>query len=174
MPPALDIYVRCPRRDRETIERFLDTWVDRATSEDRGNEDLMLWPLGATRNPDTHDNWEWEPAQTLSHIVNRGLDKPARAFTVYLATIDPSLVGAMLTFTADDQVIFGLSIDDEDATEENLTTARSLMDRLATDFDADAGYIVCEEPPPLLAANFPPTDVRTLLAVWTRNEKARP
>ena len=174
MPPNLDIYVRSQRRDHQTIERFINTWVDRTESEDRGDEELMLWPLGATRDPNGADNWDWEPAQTLSHIVSRGLEKPARAFTTYHKAKDPAVYDAMLTFTADDQVIFGLSIDDEGAKEENLTTARGLMKRLAVELDADAGYIVCEEPPPLLGTNFPPAETRILLAVWSRNKKARP
>jgi hypothetical protein len=45
MPPHLDIYVISPARNRETIERFLRPYVDRAASEDRGDEELMMLAL---------------------------------------------------------------------------------------------------------------------------------
>jgi hypothetical protein len=42
MPPNLDIYVISHAQDRETIEHFLSAYVDRAASEDRGDEELMM------------------------------------------------------------------------------------------------------------------------------------
>jgi hypothetical protein len=42
MPPNLDVYVVSRAQDRETIERFLSTYVDRGASEDRGDEELMM------------------------------------------------------------------------------------------------------------------------------------
>ena len=46
MPPCLDVYVVADR-EREVIERFLDGYVDRTASEDRGDEELMLLVPGA-------------------------------------------------------------------------------------------------------------------------------
>lgn len=96
MPPNLDIYVISAARNRETIERFLDTYVNRAASENRGNEQLMILPLDATDTPRELAGWEWEPSATLSHIVDRGLDFPRRAFCVYLSARDTSLTGPTL------------------------------------------------------------------------------
>jgi hypothetical protein len=76
-----------PERNRETIERFLTTYVDRVASQDRGNEELMLVALDSSGQPasgDDWDAWDWEPAKTLTHIVERGLQSPRRAFSACL------------------------------------------------------------------------------------------
>ncbi len=49
MPPNLDIYGLTKHRDAATIDKFLDAYVDRAASEDRGDEELML--SGPFHNP---------------------------------------------------------------------------------------------------------------------------
>ena len=80
MPPDLDIYGLTKHRDTATINRFLDTYVDRAKSWARGDEALMMEPLPLT-HPETGEEgaawestpFEWEPALTLSHIIERGL-----------------------------------------------------------------------------------------------------
>jgi hypothetical protein len=127
------------------LERFLERYVDRAASEDRGDEELMLLRAGAECND--LNAWEWEAAKTLSHIVDRGLDVPRRAFTVYLKSRDSRCDGATLTFTTDDLVVFGVSVDDsrDDASE----VALILLHELAELFGAIDGVVLAEEPPPL-------------------------
>ena len=115
MPPSLDIYVISPARNVEAIERFLSTYVDRAASENRGDEELMMLVLDSSGQPTTGDDWEWEPSKSLTHIIERGLQFPPRAFSVSLKTRDSSLAGAILAFDVDNHVIFGLSMDDEGA-----------------------------------------------------------
>ncbi|MEO6891198.1 MAG: hypothetical protein ABI324_19610, partial [Ktedonobacteraceae bacterium] len=81
MPPDLDIYGLTKNRDAITINRFLDTYVDRAASNDRGDEELLMEPLLPTQPGTGFDAFESEPALTLSHIIDRGLAFPRRAFT---------------------------------------------------------------------------------------------
>src|SRR5215472_6267662 len=102
MPPNLDVYVVSPARNRETIERFLSAYVDRAASEDRGNEELMLVALDPAGQSSSGDDWDSEPSRSLTHIIERGLQFPRRAFSAYLRTLENSLAGAILAFDVDD------------------------------------------------------------------------
>jgi hypothetical protein len=149
MPPNLDIYVISTARNRETVERFLRLYVDRATSEDRGVEELMIMALDSCGRPSSGDDWDWEPSKNLTHIVDRGLQFPRRAFSVYLNTLDASLAGAILAFDVNDQVIFGVSIDDDGGKAENLERAKTLLHEMAEALGATHGFIGVEEPAPL-------------------------
>lgn len=154
MPPCLDVYGLTRHRDAATIDRFLNAYVDRAKSEDRGDEELMLERLLPIPPGTGDDAFEWEPALTLSRIVERGLAFPRRAFTVYLAPtagIQPSVV---LSFTADDQLILGLEIDDEGARPENERRARELLAQLVERYACHCGLILIEEHPPRSEAAF--------------------
>jgi hypothetical protein len=157
MPPNLDIYVISPVRDRETIERFLDAYVDRVASEDRGDEELSLVTLDLSGQPSRGDAWDWEPSENLTHIVERGLQFPRRAFSVNLKTLDASLAGATLAFDVDNQVIFGVSMDDEGAKAENMERAKTLLHEMAQRLGATRGFIGVEEPPPLRRTRGRPT-----------------
>lgn len=168
MPPNLDIYVISAARNRETIERFLDTYVNRAASENRGNEELMILPLDATDTPRELAGWEWEPSATLSHIVDRGLDFPRRAFCVYLSARDRSPTGATLGFDASNNVIFGLSLDDEGAKPENEERAKSLLLEMAKMFDASTGFVGVEEPAPIHPGPHVP---KFLVCTWVRTQE---
>src|SRR6266446_7871883 len=155
MPPDLDIYGLTKHRDASTIDRFLDAYVDRVKSWDRGDEALMMEPLPLTP-PETGEEgaewesttFEWEPALTLSHIIERGLASPRRAFTVYLAPKRVDLTSVILSFTADDQLILGVAIDDEDAKPENERRAKELLVQLVEEYACHIGFILVEEYPP--------------------------
>ena len=163
MPPNLDIYVISRARDRETIERFLSAYVDRAASEDRGDEELMMLALDSSGQPSSGDDWDWEPSMSLTYIVDRGLQLPHRAFSVALKTLDASLAGATLAFDVDNQVIFGISMDDESAKAGNLERAKSVLHEMAQTLGATHGFIAVEEPPPLRATQQGP---RILAYTW--------
>ena len=92
----LNLYLISGSRNRDIIERFLNTHVDTEASADRGREELMLMPLGSSELPSRLEDWNWEPTGTLSHIIERGLQHPQRAFSVSLRTRDTSLAGSML------------------------------------------------------------------------------
>jgi hypothetical protein len=74
-----------------------------------------------------------------------------------LKTRDASLAGAILGFDADNQVIFGVSIDDEGAKAENLEHAKTLLHEMAQALGATHGFIGVEEPPPLRGTRQAPT-----------------
>lgn len=159
MPPNLDLYVISPARDRPTIERFLNTYVDRAASENRGNEELPMVALDPSGHSIGSDDWEWEPSKTLTHIVERGLEYPRRAFSAYLTAQDTSLVGAILAFDVSNQVIFGLSMDDEGGKPENLERAMKLLHEMAERLAATHGFIGVEQEPPLRGKKEPPPTI---------------
>ncbi len=94
------------------------------------------------------DAYEWEPAHSLSHVVSRGLDYPRRAFSLYLAARDRRIDRAILAFTADDQLVLGLCVDDGQEKPETDRYARGLLDRLVREFDCHRGAILVEWPPP--------------------------
>lgn len=154
MPPELDIYGLTRLRDRETIDRFIDTYVDRAASEDRADEELMLEPESATDGSASMSDVSWEPALTLTHIVERGLQYPRRSFTVYLTARDKQFERVILSFTVDDQLIVGLAIDDAGKQPQNAQRARALLAGLMRDFDCHAGLIVVETPPAASEGEF--------------------
>ena len=130
MPPYLDIYGLTQHRDAATLDRFLNTYVDQAKNDDRVDEELMMERLPPVPPGTGDDAFEWEPALTLSHIIERGLAFPRRAFTVYLAAKQADQPSVVLSFTADNQLILGLAIDDEGAKPENERRARELLEQL--------------------------------------------
>jgi hypothetical protein len=91
-----------PARNIEAIERFLDAYVDRTASEDRGDEERAMLALDPSGRPTSGDKWDWESSKTLTHIVERGLQFPRRAFSDYLKPRDVSLARATLAFDVDE------------------------------------------------------------------------
>jgi hypothetical protein len=168
MPPNLDVYAISSARDRETIERFLTMYVNRATSEDRGDEQLMILALEASGKSSNADDWDWEPSESLTHIIERGLQYPRRAFSVYLKAQDASLAGAILSFTTDDQVIFGVSLEDEGAKPENLERAKMLLHEMVKAFGGHRGFIGVETPPPSRGVSDAP---KILVYSWEATSK---
>ncbi len=148
MPPELNIYGITKHRDKSTIKRLIDKYVDQIESENRGDEELMMRPLAAFEKPLDLDDYEWEPALTLTHTVERGLDYPRRAFTVYLASKDTRIDQVILSFTTDNQLVVGLAIDDEDMSPANEQQAKRLLEELMQDMQCHLGLIIAEFHPP--------------------------
>jgi hypothetical protein len=175
MPPELDIYALTRHRDRATIERFLDEYGDRAANEERDDEELMLespafvgedWTGQPTvAIPETA--YDWEPARTLSHIVDRGLDHPRRAFTVYFKAKTPDMDRIILAFTGEDQLVLGLAIDDEGAQPDNEVKAKALLTRLMMTYRCHAGLSMVEHYPPLGEREFHARAIDTLTVFYT-------
>lgn len=153
MSPCLDIYGLTTTRDRPIIQAFLDEYVDQVASDDRGDEDLMLMPL-IPRDAGGLDAYDWEPARSLAHIIERGLDYPRRAFNAYLRSRREDVDQVILGFTADDMLVLGLSIEDEGAKPENEQRATNLLDELMTSFHCHMGTILVESPPPRSEEGF--------------------
>ena len=66
-----------------------------------------------------------------------------------MKTLDPSLAAAILAFDVDNQMIFGVSIDDEGAKAQNLERPKTVLHEMAQTLEATHGFIGVEEPPPL-------------------------
>lgn len=157
MPPSLIAYGLTERRDERTLYAFVSAFVDR-NCEDRGDEELMMLPLGCTEVPDGSnpqlDQWEWEPAKTISHSLQRGLDYPRRTFALYYPSRIAELDGVMLGFTLDEKLVLGLSVDDEGMKKENLEKAKRLLDVLFRDYQCYKGVVITDEPVPLSEHEF--------------------
>jgi hypothetical protein len=154
---ALDVYGLTKRRDLEKVDRFLDEYVDRASSAERGDEDLLMEPLGIEpEGMRANEQWEYVPSRTLSHIVELGLAHPRRAFVAYLKSLparrEAGIEQVMLGFTRDDQLILGMAVYTGDETDEVL--ARDLLAHLSEVYGCHVGLILLHQPPPLSEAEF--------------------
>jgi hypothetical protein len=78
---------------------------------------------------------------------------------VYLKTLDSSLARAILAFDVDNQVIFGVSMDDEGARPKNLERAKTVLHEMPQTLGATHGFIGVEEPPPLRGTRRPHTNL---------------
>lgn len=168
MPPLLDVYILTQERNIETLNQFLDFYVDKKANMDRGDEELMMLPLGSATTPRELDEWEWIPALNLNNMIRKGLDYPRRAFTIYLPPAHQSIERAIVAFTQDDHLILGISIEDEEKSDANLELAKSFLHQLANSFNGIEGFIAWEEPPPLLQTEF--SSHAQQIYMWRRNE----
>ena len=125
-----------------------------------------MLPSGAATVSMSLDSHERELAKTLSHVVSRGLMQPWRAFAVNLKSKADEFTGAILAFTVDGRMILGVSVDDSDEDPAKLDRAKALLQQMATDFCADAGFIGVEESPPLLPG---PVGSGYWLHQWSRD-----
>lgn len=148
MPPDIDIYVLTPRRDRETLERFIERYVDRPASSERRDEDLMIRTLAGGA-----ESYAPERIGGLEQALGRGLDRPPVCFPLYLRS-KPEYDRAIIGFTADGKLALSLSLDDWEEKDETLERAKVLMDELAREFGGTLGFIRVEEPPPFDEAEF--------------------
>jgi hypothetical protein len=112
---------------------------------------LTILPLRAIEEPGRLTDCDCEPARDLSRIIQRGLDKPPRAFTVGSKIRDRSLFDATLALTTGGRMILGLSTDDEGATPEKTTRAKLLLHELAAAYEGERGWIGVEMPASLIA-----------------------
>jgi hypothetical protein len=174
LPPDLDIYCLTKLRDAETINLFFDRYIDRIQNEDRGDEELMILKIDADPDSEESQNYEWEPAITLSHAITRGLDRPRRCFTLYLKSQKTEFSRVILSFTTDDKMILGLCIDDAGAKPKNLARAKELLSMMVEEFGGYRGLILVEDPPPDNEEVFQQIseDSHPLcLYSWTRHDK---
>lgn len=92
MPPALDIYCLTKRRDADTINSFLNRFVNRSENEEREDEELMIRKLDAPACSDREQDYEWELALTLSHAVQSDYLK-CQVVTALKSVISPAVSG---------------------------------------------------------------------------------
>lgn len=153
--PYLDIYALTALRDTATLNAFLDAFVDRAAATAHlGGLELMVEPLGATEPVGNHE-WQWAPVTSLEEIVDWGLCFPRRTFTTYLPWCRGTVKSAILSFTADNQLIVGIAVyDDENGHLVTENAAKVLLDDLMRLVGAHRGLILAEGPPPRIEAEF--------------------
>jgi hypothetical protein len=166
--PYFDIYALAASRNAATLEAFLDAYVDRTTAE-RSIQGLALImePLAAT-GPVGNDECEWVPVASMQEILDWGLSVPPRTFTTYLPWCRGMVKGAILSFTADNQLITGIAVyDDEHGQLVSEETAKVLLQDLMRLVHAHHGLILAEGPPPRTAAEFrvPTRDAAFVLAL---------
>lgn len=149
---GLDVYGLTTHRDVSTIRQFLDEFADLPASEDRGDEELAIEPLDPARS-DSESAIEWEPAHTLTHIIERGLAYPRRAFTIYTVSRHPSVERAILCFTHDDQLVLGLSLYN-DMYPDDVAISPVLAQHLMSTYQCHLGVILPETPPPMSESEF--------------------
>ena len=155
MPPSLDIYALTRERNRQTVERFIASYVDREASEDRSGEELMMLALDAAPGSEGRmDQVEWRQVASLADILTQGLSRPSRAFVVRLQPRAARFSDAFLAFTRDDQLVLGLSLDDEGMLPSTQAEAERVMHRLMQEFDGHRGLVGAELPAPLSEAAF--------------------
>ena len=142
---TLDIYCLTKHRDLETVNRFLDTYVDRSASENREMEQLYLTPLPPISEKIGIRAHCGEPALTLSNCIESGLEEPRRSFCLALESKVEAIHGATLAFTIDDQLVLGLALDDTTDRVMAMPHAKRLLHRLADEFDCHLGLIASEQ-----------------------------
>jgi hypothetical protein len=150
MPPHLDIFAVTKHRDRQTIDRFLDEYVDRPLSEDRRGQELTFYRPqypGSVKKFHTTQ----ETVFSLTDLLARGLKHSDWAFEFYLASKLKKTIGASLAFTLDGKVVLGVTLDDSDednpmgGSREVGRRARKLLKRLLAEFDCEQAMIATEQ-----------------------------
>ena len=150
--PTIDAYAWSKDRSRATLDRFIDRYVNRERSNDRGDEELMLTPLGREATGLSLEEFDWIPVRTLEDILAVGVKKPDRSFVVYLTTRPGTAEGAALGFTVEGDLVLGRSVMAEgaDRSDEDLELMRELVGR----FQAYRGMVGVDLPPPLSEAEW--------------------
>jgi hypothetical protein len=112
--PYFDIYALAASRNAATLEAFLDAYVDRtmAARAIQGLE-LLMEPLGAT-GPVRNEEWESVPVESIQQVLDWGPSVPPRTFTTYLPRCRGVVKVAILSFTADNQLIVGIAVYDDE------------------------------------------------------------
>ena len=149
MGPCIDVYVLTEYRDAEIIGAFADAFVDRSRSAAYDME-LSVLPVDYTGAEDTLETTDWDflTVRSLDEIIGAAVAKPARAFRAYVPAVAP-LCGALLCFTTDGGVIFGISVDDPLNEPEAVAEARQRLAELMRVVGGGIGWAIPEERPPL-------------------------
>ena len=154
MAPHLYIYGLTSYRDESTIARFLDRYVDRDASERRYDQGLAMEPIDTVPGAQSHLREQWEWAPTIVEAVRHGLAAPGRAFFVWLTARDAAFDGINLAFTGDDQLSFGVCIDDAGEGPDLDVQARTVLSELVERFPCHIGVAAFGQLPPRDEAAF--------------------
>ena len=133
MPPYFDVYVLSPDRSAKDAERFLDAFVPQ-------------------REPSTSE-YEFPQYAEQPQLVIRSAREaihhceayPDKAHSLYFRNLGAGPAHAMLFFTSDGALIFGLSV---------VERADEWFARLKELTGSKIGYVTFEEPPVATASEF--------------------
>ena len=118
MPPFYDIYGFSKKRDKETIENFLSFFCFRDKVECREGQEIRIY-----KNDKYGIDEIIIPIETLSEVVNYGINNSDHGFAFYIGdNLKRGVDEIILKFTYDGKMIYGISIEKNLLTEEgNLT-----------------------------------------------------
>jgi hypothetical protein len=134
MPPCVDLYVWVPVCEPQTLNGFIDRYVD---VTEPGDDRLPAFVRAyITQDADQAD---WAAIAELSPS-----GEPADGFSLYLNAV--AHYGAIITITQEGAAVLGLSLDDPDASPEVMRVAEALLNQLRTEFAAPAGCAGTELP----------------------------
>ncbi|WP_327147379.1 hypothetical protein [Nocardia sp. NBC_01329] len=137
MPPCLDVYVRVHPSDRAAmLSRFINRYVDTENPGDPRFDAFVRTFIAGEPAPGDPD--------ALAELRRDFCIK--RAFSLYLRASD--YYQAIITLTEENDLVFGLSMDDPDNDPAILPQASALMASLAEEFGATTGVAGVELPPP--------------------------
>jgi hypothetical protein len=112
MPPFYDIYALSHKRDKDTIEKFLDFYCFREKVENREGQEIRVY-----KNDKYKINDKTFAIRTLSEVIDYGVNNPNQGYAFYISdNLKEDVMDLILKFTYDGKIIFGVSI------EENLLT----------------------------------------------------
>jgi hypothetical protein len=160
VPSFTDIYGLTKHRNRATIDRFLDRYIDRAAEEQRDGQELLVESLD--KEPgirELFDEVEWVPVQTLTEGISLGLAHPPRCFAIYLHHMrQPGIDRVILGFTRDALVVLGICIQHPEESESREPSpeeraaweeqVRAILLGLMQEFECHLGIAGYEFPPP--------------------------
>ena len=115
MPPCYDIYGLSDKRDKETIERFLDHFCYRSMIENREGQEI-----GILKNDKYRIDEINIPVSTLSEVIDYGMNHPNHGLAFYIGdSLKDDINFVILKFTYDGKIIFGVSIEEKRLINEN-------------------------------------------------------
>jgi len=110
MPAYYDIYGISKRRDKETIERFLNYYSHRDKIEIR--EDLEI---GVSKNEEYGIHEIIIPIKTLSEVIDYGIKNRNHGYVFYIGdNLKSEINHIILKFTYDEKMIYGISVEEKD------------------------------------------------------------
>lgn len=150
---SLVSYFITSNRNRATILNYISEFKSYklVTKEYFMNDELMVVPIDYKGNHDQIDDYDWIPVNNLEDIINLGLSKPARCFSLNLNIQTEIIDCLILSFTLDGNLILGFSFPDSSSIIESV---KNILLELMNKYDGIAGAIFSELPPPLTKKQF--------------------
>jgi hypothetical protein len=143
-----DIYVLANERSQRTVDKFLTTWAEGF------HEAADDYPVPQYTKSHT------KMFAVVNQLIEYLLTHPEEYYAIYWSNPDRAadLASAMLFFTVDKGLIVGVSSTRPMQFRDNETEVyrhlKALLENLGRDFDAQAGCVLYEVPPPDSAKEF--------------------